>query len=103
MLGDERLELADEIAVVAKSELGIDPQLDGGQASLLESRALGSGEGLGELRQGGAAPEHEGEVEQPARLSGIAQRERLPGVGDRTLEAGEIEFVFGHLERIAEP
>ena len=102
VLGDQRLELADDVALMPERELGLDPQLDRGQAKLLEPRALVPGERLRELGQRGAAPERE--------RAGPAARSRSPdrpatsalaGVGDRALEAGEVELVFAHLEQVA--
>ena len=60
MLGDERLQLADELGVPAELELGVDPLLDRGEAQLLEAGDLALGEGVvGEVGQRLAAPERE--------------------------------------------
>ena len=79
MLGDQRLELADHVAMVPERELGLDPQLDRGEAKLLEPRALVPGERLRELGQRLAAPERERAAQQLARLPGIALRRAPAG------------------------
>ena len=57
VLGDQRFELADHVAVMAEREVGLDPLLERGQAELLETRALVPGERLRDLGQRGPAPE----------------------------------------------
>jgi hypothetical protein len=101
VLGNQRLELADDLALMPKRELGLNPQFDCGQAKLLETRALVPAEGFGELGEGGAAPERKRAGQQLPRLPGVVLRERLPGAGDRALETGEVEFVVADLEQVA--
>ena len=45
VLGDQRLELADELGVAAERELGVDALLERRHAQLLEARDLRLGEG----------------------------------------------------------
>ena len=101
MLGDQRLELADDVALMPERELGLDPQLDRGQAKLLEPRALVPGERLRELGQRGAAPERERLAQPLGRVLRIALRERAAAVGERALETGDVELVLAHLEHVA--
>jgi hypothetical protein len=73
---DERLELADQSGVAPEREVGFDPVLQAGQVQLLQVRALGLGERLGELRQCGAAPQAQ-RFAQPRRGGGgFTRRER---------------------------
>jgi hypothetical protein len=58
MLGDERLDVCNELACQAQREIGVDPILDHRDAQLLERRDLPLGERLvGEVGQSGAAPQ----------------------------------------------
>ena len=43
MLGDERLELADELGVTAEREIGLDPLLERGEPQLLQPGDLAPG------------------------------------------------------------
>ena len=101
VLGDQRLELADHVAVMPEREVGLDPPFERGEAELLEARALVPGERLRELGECRPAPERERVAQQLPRLPGIALRERLPAVGDRALEAGQVELVVADLEQVA--
>ena len=101
MLGNQRLELADDVALVPERELGLDPQFDCGEAKLLETCGLVPAEGFSELGEGGAARERKGAGQQLPRLPGVVLRERLSGFGDRALEQGKVEFVVAHLEQVA--
>ena len=101
MLRDQRLERADDFALMPKRELGLDPQFDCGQAKLLETPGLVPAEGFSELGEGGAAPERKRAGQQLPRLPWVVLRERLPGAGDRALETGEIEFVVAQFEQVA--
>ena len=61
MLGDEALELADELAVAAEGEVRVDAILKRGEAKLLEPADLALRPRLvGELGEWRAAPEREG-------------------------------------------
>ena len=60
MLGDDRLELSDELAVAPELEVGVDPRRERAQPQLLEAGDLRLGELLvGEVRERGPAPERE--------------------------------------------
>ena len=71
VLGDQRLELADHVAVMPEREVGLDPPFECGEAELLEARALVPGEGLRELGECRSAPERERRAQQLPRLAGI--------------------------------
>ena len=60
MLGDERLELADQLAVRAGGEVGVDRPLERGQPQLLQPPDLGRGERLvRDVGQRRAAPQRQ--------------------------------------------
>ena len=92
VLGDQRLELADDVAVMPEREVGLDPPFECGEAELLEARALVPGERLRELGERRPAPERERATQQLPRLPRLVLRERLPAVGDGALEAGQVEL-----------
>ena len=90
MLTDERLELGNELRVAAEREVGIDPQLERGEARSLEALGLRLRENVvGELGERLAAPEAERLAEQPARPGGIGAFR----LGDQPLEAEQVELV----------
>ena len=100
VLGDQRFELTDHVAVMAEREVGLDPLLERCNAELLETRALVPGERLRDLGQRGPAPERKRVTQQLSRLRSIAFRERLASVGDCTLEPGQVELVLPYLEQV---
>ena len=60
MLGDERLELADELVVAPEREVRVDPELDRRQPDLLEPGDRRLGEALvGEVGERRAAPQRQ--------------------------------------------
>ena len=70
MLGDERLELADELGVASRGEVVVDALLEAGEAQLLQPRDLGLGEALvGEVGKRRAAPERERCSGSPSLMS----------------------------------
>ena len=73
MLGDQRLQLADELAVPAERQLGLDPLLQRGQPQRVEPPTLHPCERLREVRERGAAPEPQRFPQQRRGASG-----RLP-------------------------
>ena len=101
MAGDQRLELADHVAVPAQGELGFDAPLERGEAQLLETGALVAGELLRELGQRRPAPQPERVPQELGRLRRISLIEFAPALGDETLEAGEIELILTDLEEVA--
>ena len=88
VLGDQELELADELAGAAESEVGVDAILERGEAKLLEPTDLTLRPWLvGELGEWRAAPEREG-LPQPL---GSDRRLGASRLGHETLEAVQIE------------
>src|SRR4029450_11662862 len=85
VVADERLELADDVAVPAELEIGLDPLFDRGELQLLEPPDLRLREVVeGELGECGAAPEGESFLELLAALA----RRQPPGADERALGAG---------------
>ena len=83
MLGDQRLELADELGVAAEREVGLDPLLERRQPQLLEPRRLDPRERLVvELGQRRPAPQRE-RLAQQARRRARARR-RAPSATSRS-------------------
>ena len=69
MLGDEALELADEVGVASEREVGLDPFFERAQAQLLQACDLWLGERLvGELVQRRPSPQAERLAQDRGRL-----------------------------------
>ena len=84
MLGDQRLELADQARVAAEREVGLDPLLERRQPELLEPAGLDPRERLlAELGQRRPAPEGERLAQQARRAAGVG----VARLGDEPLEA----------------
>ena len=85
MLGDEGLELTDELAVPPGGEVCVDPLLEAAQVELVQSGDLALGEvRIGELGQGRPAPELERLARHPVPhepLEAAARRARRPRPG----------------------
>ena len=80
MIPDECLELADDVAVAAELEVGIDPLPVGDQAKLVEPADLGLCEIVErELRERRPAPERERSLEAIAPLLGVGAAAHLRG------------------------
>ena len=79
MLADERLELADDVAVSAELEVGVDPLLERDEPQLLEPADLRLREVVErELRERRASPERERADEQLAALLRAGSGARPP-------------------------
>ena len=82
--GDERFQLGDRPALLARVEPGLDELLRHRQPQLLEAQGLAPHDGqLGELAEGGAAPQAEGPFECRNRLARWRRRRRGPRSGSR--------------------
>ena len=94
VLGDECLELSDQLVVAPEREVGVDPELDCCQPDLLEPGDRRLGEALvGEVRERRAPPQRQ-RVAQPLRRVGRqAASEQAPPLVHQALEAVEIELV----------
>ena len=90
MLGDQALELADELAVATEGEIRVDAVLERGQVELVEPADLSlRPRFVGELGERRAAPELEG-IAQDLRGGRRRGSSRL---GRETFEALEVETV----------
>jgi len=132
VLGDELLELRDQLGVASERKLGLDAGFDGGETLLLEPAGLRAGEGgvgkvcerraaperecfaqrLGGLRRaGGAGTEHELpkplEVELaqlgPQRVTGAARLQALGAQHAAQAVHGDLDRVGGGLGRPLAP
>ena len=92
MGGDERVELADELAVASETEERIDPVLRGGEPELSEPVDLGLREVVvRELGERGPPPQRERLVEHARRLVRRSVIERTPSVTGEPLEARRVD------------
>ena len=97
LLGDERLELGDELAVAAEGEVGVDATLECFEAQLLEAAGPDRDRLAGEVGERRAPPQRERLAEQGRRLL------RLSGAGivDPATEAVEVELAGLDAEDVA--
>ena len=101
MLGDERLELPDQVAVPAEREIGVDPLDQGAQVKLLEPADLVAGERLvGEVGERRAAPERERLAQQQRSRSGSPAACALLPFFELLPEAVDVELARLDTERI---
>ena len=98
MLGDEGLELADNMRLAAELELGLEAVLPGGKARLFEPGGLGH-HGVFELdvRQRRPAPERERLPQTHRPLL----RSSVPGLSDAALEAVDVDRIPRDLQYVA--
>ena len=88
---EQRVDLADDLLVAAGGQVGVDRQLGGSQAKLLEPPDLGSGERLvGDVRERLAAEQREG---RPRRVPVVAVPGRVRRLGDQPLEAVRVHLL----------
>ena len=99
MLGDEGLELSDEICVAAEPELELDPLADHQETEIVEPCDLRASEVLeGKFLQRRTSPERERFAQQFDRALRVVLRARF---GDERLEAVAIELPGFETEQIA--
>jgi hypothetical protein len=96
VLRHERLELADELRLPTRGEVGLEAILARREAQLVEARDLRLSEGLvGKIGQRRPAPERERLAQERRRLRRVAPGERAASLVAQTLEATEVElFAF---------
>ena len=93
MLGDERLQLDDELLVASELEIGFDPLLLGCEAQLVEPRDLGLREvRVAELREGRAAPQPERLPQLLGGELGLATSSRSPRLLERVMKDVGVEL-----------
>ena len=95
VLGQQRLDLADDLVVAAGGEVGVDRELGGGQAQLVQAADLGGRERLvGDVGERLAA-------EQRQRLArGVAGR-AAGRLADEPLEAQRVDQLAVDLQLVA--
>src|SRR5262249_15965776 len=104
VLSDERLELGDDVARVAELEVCLNPFLERCRAKFLEPRRVRPRERLAlELRQRGAAPQHEPIAQEAGGVVVAALLEREPTVGAQLLETLNVERSGPWRELVAGP
>ena len=102
VLRDERLQLADELLVAAKREIGVDTVGERRQVNLLESPDLRLRKGLvGEIRERRSAPEREGFEKRPCRQPRTPRAQDPSALLDQPLESIGVELVPPHTKEIA--
>jgi hypothetical protein len=98
VLGDERLDLADQRGSAAECEIGLDPALEHRQPQLLEATDRGLGEGLVfEVGESPASPERERVAEQARRKLGLG---RL-GLRNEPFEPLQVELSGPQAQHVA--
>jgi hypothetical protein len=102
MVGDELRQLPDDRRVPAEGEVGGEPVLDRGEASILESCRGATGELLvRELDQGWPAPQCDRLGETFTRLRRGSGVEQLPTLVGEALEAAEVDLLRVDVEPVA--
>jgi hypothetical protein len=102
MLGDQRLQLADELVVAAEGEVRVDPKLQRGDAKLFEAKDRRLGERLvREVRERCAAPEREPLAQPVSRAPEVLVRERATTALEELLEALDVDRSGRGLHRVA--
>ena len=92
VIADQRRQPPDDVGVAAESEVGLDLLLERGDAQLVQALDLGLGERLvGDIGQGGAAPQRESALERAGGLLRAAGGELAATLGDQPLEAVRVE------------
>ena len=103
-LAYQRVQLADQLLLVAEREIGVDPVLQRRQASLLEPCDLSLSERLvGEVGQRRTAPQPERVAKTSGRGGGICAVERSAALGRQPLELVSVELIGRKLELIPGP
>ena len=99
---DERLELADHLAVAAQSEIGLDPILERRQPLVLEASGLAHRERLVcHIGERVAAPERERRGQQLACGRGVAAGQRGARPGGQRLEALGVHVLMPDRQHVA--
>ena len=102
MLGDEALELADQLGPGAEGQVGLDPLLQADQPQLLQPGDLGLGERLvAEVGQRRPPPQGQRLGQQVGRLGGGAVGQGLAPLGEEALEPADIDLVGDGPEQVA--
>jgi hypothetical protein len=102
MVGDQALELADEVRMASEREVGLDPLFEGTQAQLLQPRDLRLGKRLvGEVVQRRSSPQPERVAEDPGGLCCLSGRQGLSALLEQRLEAARVDRLRLDAEQVA--
>jgi hypothetical protein len=102
MLRHDRLELADDLAVAAEREIGLEPVLERVLVEALQPGGFGDRPGLvRELGEGLAAPKRQGLAQRLGGSSRVAAAERRPPLRAEPLERDRVDRRLVQLERVA--
>ena len=94
VLGNQRLQLANNVGVMAEREIGFDPVLDDAGPQVLQPGDLHLRERLiAEIGQRGATPQGQRLAEVRRRLLGRVRRQRLPPLPGQALEPVHIDML----------
>ena len=101
LLGDELLELDDELVVAPEREIGFDPLFQRCEPKLVETGDLGLREvRVPELDEGRPTPERKRIAEQVGRRRGFALRERSASFLEAHAKRGRVELVGLEVEPV---
>ena len=96
------LQLADQLAVPAEGQVGVDPVLQGGQPLLLQPDDVPARERLGgEVGEGRSAPQLQRLAQQPGRQGVLAGGQAPAPLGGQPLEAVEVQLARVDPEQVA--
>jgi hypothetical protein len=97
----EYFQLPDQLAVAAGGEPHLGVELHRRQPQLLQPGRLRLRPRLvGELRQGGTAPQRQRLIQQPGRVGRVPRR-RPSRLGDEPVEPGRVDLLVVQLEQVA--
>ncbi len=102
VLTDQRLQLADQVVVAARDEVGLDPRLGGADPQLVDAGELRPDRaGRHHVGQDGPTPQRHGLVQEPCGRPGVAGLERAAALVDHAAEAVQVDLVGVDLDQVA--
>src|SRR5580765_545816 len=102
MLGDQRLQLADQLQVAAEREIGLDPPLQRRQPEILQASRFRTCKRLvPDVGQRRTTPAPERLTEDAPRPPGSTLREQQAALLEKTLEPLSIEAARGEVEHVS--
>jgi hypothetical protein len=102
MLGDECLQLTDDVGVTSEGKVGFDPLLDDRVPQLLEAADLRLREGLvRDVGEGWSTPEPNSRSKPVGGRGRTSLRERVAPVLEETLTSSSIQLLGRENQRVA--